>query len=68
MLKRKFGWTNVDVPVIGQGTWAIEGSPEQETSASTRLQPDLLNLSFFGMQVLATVEHSHLSTQRLAEL
>lgn len=26
MLNRKFGWTNVEVPVIGQGTWLIEGS------------------------------------------
>jgi len=25
MLKRKFGWTDVKVPIIGQGTWMIEG-------------------------------------------
>jgi len=24
MIKRKFGWTNVDVPIIGQGTWLID--------------------------------------------
>ena len=24
MINRKFGWTNVDVPLIGQGTWLIE--------------------------------------------
>jgi aryl-alcohol dehydrogenase-like predicted oxidoreductase len=24
MINRKFGWTNVDVSVIGQGTWLIE--------------------------------------------
>lgn len=24
MIKRKFGWINVDVPIIGQGTWMIE--------------------------------------------
>ena len=23
MIRRKFGWTNVDVPIIGQGTWLI---------------------------------------------
>jgi diketogulonate reductase-like aldo/keto reductase len=26
MLKRKFGWTGTDVPVVGMGTWMIEGS------------------------------------------
>ena len=24
MTRRAFGWTGVDVPVIGQGTWNIE--------------------------------------------
>ncbi len=24
MIKRKFGWANVEVPIIGQGTWMIE--------------------------------------------
>jgi aryl-alcohol dehydrogenase-like predicted oxidoreductase len=24
MIKRKFGWTGVKVPIIGQGTWLIE--------------------------------------------
>lgn len=24
MIRRKFGWTNVDVPIIGQGTWLID--------------------------------------------
>jgi diketogulonate reductase-like aldo/keto reductase len=27
---RPFGWTAVPVPVIGQGTWRIEGSAEAE--------------------------------------
>jgi aryl-alcohol dehydrogenase-like predicted oxidoreductase len=30
MIKRKFGWTNVQVPVIGQGTWMIEGDQGSE--------------------------------------
>jgi len=30
MLTRKFGWTGVDVPVVGQGTWMIEGSRDRE--------------------------------------
>ena len=30
MSKRKFGWTGVEVPIIGQGTWMIDGDPETE--------------------------------------
>ena len=30
MIKRPFGWTKVEVPVIGQGTWMIEGEPDRE--------------------------------------
>jgi diketogulonate reductase-like aldo/keto reductase len=26
MIKRKFGWTGVKVPIVGQGTWLIEDS------------------------------------------
>jgi diketogulonate reductase-like aldo/keto reductase len=26
LLRRKFGWTGLDVPVIGMGTWMIEGT------------------------------------------
>ncbi|MFZ1877471.1 MAG: aldo/keto reductase, partial [Nitrososphaeraceae archaeon] len=33
MIKRKFGWTNVQVPVIGQGTWMIEGDQDSERLA-----------------------------------
>ncbi|MPZ07765.1 MAG: aldo/keto reductase [Nitrososphaeraceae archaeon] len=33
MIKRKFGWTNVLVPVIGQGTWMIEGNQDSERFA-----------------------------------
>ncbi len=25
MIKRKFGWTSVKVPIVGQGTWLIDG-------------------------------------------
>jgi aryl-alcohol dehydrogenase-like predicted oxidoreductase len=31
MLKRKFGWTGVEVAMIGQGTWMIEGGRETES-------------------------------------
>jgi diketogulonate reductase-like aldo/keto reductase len=41
MLKRKFGWTNDKVPVIGQGTWMIEGSHESERLAIEGLRAGL---------------------------
>jgi len=41
MLKRMFGWTGVEVPVIGQGTWMIEGKPEAERRAVAALRAGL---------------------------
>lgn len=43
MSKRKFGWTGVEVPIIGQGTWMIDGDPETESRAihTLRLGLDL---------------------------
>ena len=41
MVKRKFGWTGVDVPVIGQGTWMIEGGREAERRAIETLRRGL---------------------------
>lgn len=38
MTERAFGWTGVQVPVIGQGTWMIEGDARQERSAVEALQ------------------------------
>jgi diketogulonate reductase-like aldo/keto reductase len=38
MLKHKFGWTDVEVPVIGQGTWMIEGDIETERLAVEALR------------------------------
>src|SRR5690349_393332 len=38
MLTRPFGWTGVEVPVIGQGTWMIEGAPEAERRAVATLR------------------------------
>jgi diketogulonate reductase-like aldo/keto reductase len=34
MEKRRFGWTRVQVPVIGQGTWKMEGDPPAEALAA----------------------------------
>jgi len=36
--RRQFGFTGVELPVIGQGTWEIEGSREQELRAIDALR------------------------------
>jgi diketogulonate reductase-like aldo/keto reductase len=36
--ERTFGWTGVEVPVIGQGTWMIEGSRDKERCAVEALR------------------------------
>jgi diketogulonate reductase-like aldo/keto reductase len=41
MTRRVFGWTGVDVPVIGQGTWHIEGSRDKERRAIEALRAGL---------------------------
>lgn len=41
MVKKKFGWTGLDVPVIGQGTWMMEGSSERRAVEALRLGLDL---------------------------
>ncbi len=41
MVKRKFGSTGVDVPVIGQGTWMIESGREAERRAIETLRHGL---------------------------
>jgi diketogulonate reductase-like aldo/keto reductase len=38
MTRRTFGWTGVQVPVIGQGTWMIEGSAEAERQSIEALR------------------------------
>jgi len=38
VVRRKFGWTDVEVPVLGQGTWMIEGSRSKEQQAVGALQ------------------------------
>src|SRR6478609_2688750 len=41
MIKRKFGWTNVDVPIIGQGTWLIDNDNDKDNCAIKTLQMGL---------------------------
>jgi diketogulonate reductase-like aldo/keto reductase len=53
LLRRKFGWTGLDVPVIGMGTWMIEGrsrDPERRATEALRLGLDL------GMNHIDTAE------------
>ena len=38
MIRKPFGWTGVEVPVIGQGTWMIEGNREAERRAVAALR------------------------------
>lgn len=53
LLNRKFGWTDLDVPVIGMGTWMIEGrSRDAERRATEALQ---LGLDL-GMNHIDTAE------------
>ena len=52
MILRKFGWTNLDVPVIGQGTWLIDESKETEVEAVETLQMGL----DLGMNHIDTAE------------
>ncbi len=52
MTARKFCWTGIDLPIIGQGTWEIEGSREKE-----RASVDALRLGLdLGMTHLDTAE------------
>lgn len=41
MIKRQFGWTGVDVPVVGQGTWMMEGRRGTEQAAVEALKAGL---------------------------
>ncbi|MDQ3888046.1 MAG: aldo/keto reductase [Thermoproteota archaeon] len=53
MLRRKFGWTGLGVPVIGMGTWMIEGrsrDAERQAIEALRLGLDL------GMNHIDTAE------------
>lgn len=52
MIQRKFGWTGVDVPIIGQGTWMIDGDSEVESRAIQTLRLGLA----LGMNHIDTAE------------
>ncbi len=50
MIKRKCGWTDGNVPVIGQGTWYIDRADRAAAIAALRLGLDL------GMTHIDTAE------------
>ena len=49
-MKRKFGWTNVDVTIIGQGTWLIENGVDNQAIKALQIGLDL------GMTHIDTAE------------
>jgi diketogulonate reductase-like aldo/keto reductase len=53
MIKRKFGWTDVNVPIIGQGTWMLEGNNKDTKSRAIETLKLGLNL---GMTHIDTAE------------
>jgi diketogulonate reductase-like aldo/keto reductase len=53
MIKRKFGWTDVNVPIIGQGTWMIEGNNKDTESRAIETLKVGLDL---GMTHIDTAE------------
>jgi len=50
MHRRRFGWTGVEVPIIGQGTWKMEGDDPEQAVAAIRAGLDA------GMLHLDTAE------------
>ena len=50
MIKRKFGWTNVDVSIIGQGTWLIGNNSDNRAIKTLQAGLDL------GMTHIDTAE------------
>jgi diketogulonate reductase-like aldo/keto reductase len=52
MLRKRFGWTDVSVAVIGQGTWRMGDSPRQRAAETAALQAGLA----LGMNHIDTAE------------
>ena len=44
--KKKFGWANIEIPVLGQGTWMIEGDQLQERKAIEALRLGIDSVSY----------------------
>jgi diketogulonate reductase-like aldo/keto reductase len=54
LLRRKFGWTGLDVPMIGMGTWMIEGRRSKDAERQA-IEALLLGLHL-GMKHIDTAE------------
>jgi diketogulonate reductase-like aldo/keto reductase len=55
MIKQKFGWTNVDVPLIGQGTWLIDNDNVSNSPISHTIKTLQIGLDI-GMTHIDTAE------------
>ena len=55
MFKRKFGWTKIDISVIGQGTWMIEGTNHRDT----------YNLAIESLQLGLDLGMNHIDTAEM---
>ncbi len=60
MIKRKFGWTNIEVPVIGQGTWMIESNNSKIGS-----KEDNHNLAIKTLQLGLDLGMTHIDTAEM---
>ncbi len=61
MIRRRFGWTSVEVPVIGQGTWEIRHESEPGAIEALRLGLDL------GLTHIDTAESYSRAEELVAE-
>ena len=61
MIKRKFGWTNIDVPIIGQGTWLIENG----NTINNNNNKDYYISAIKTLQVGLDLEMTHIDTAEM---
>jgi diketogulonate reductase-like aldo/keto reductase len=64
MLRRKFGWTRVDVPVIGQGTWIMEASGGS-SSSNKRENGDAERRAVQALQMGLDLGMTHIDTAEM---
>jgi len=41
MINRMFGWTNIDVLQIGQGTWLVENGIDNRATKTLQIELDI---------------------------